>query len=299
MTARVRLESHPQRLPPPPEIGGDGRRIREASQKRPVEPEAPLENRGGAGEAAPRQARRQRSRVACPAGVKALDPGAVLQMLEDSGGEAAGDAEGSGELGAGQTQALARHECGRKGPADRGRVPAARVELPGGRHPDPRHRLVAGHHGGQDRRAIEAERFAEREGRRHDHRRGVADRDRVRVVVIQAVSQAPVGQDGHGRRGAELGPDHRALPAPPRLDEPQDGGGEILGRRSQRDPQDVEHAEGDVLPHLAGNGAGPEVVGKLGEDFGACGHRPAHCGGSAREGSSRPCLPGWGSSPAV
>src|SRR5207237_10629146 len=102
-----------------------------------VEAEAPGEDGGGTGEAAAGQRAGHRAGVAGPARVHALDPRAVLQVLEHAGGEAAGDAERRGEPAGVQALEAPGGQRGSERPANGGRVPAARVEETGDRHAIP------------------------------------------------------------------------------------------------------------------------------------------------------------------
>src|SRR5207245_1446298 len=92
VAARVGLEADRQGLPLVPERR-ERTHVGLGAEERAIEAEAPVEDRRRPREAAARQGAGDRSRVARPAGVHTLDPGAVFQVLEHPGREAAGDAE--------------------------------------------------------------------------------------------------------------------------------------------------------------------------------------------------------------
>ncbi len=124
--------------------------------------------------------------------MNSLHPRPVLEVLADSRGEAAGDTERRGESGPVEVlEPTGGERCAERA-AHRRRVPAACVKLPRRRHADPGHRLVTGDRRRHDRPAAVPAGFAERQHRGQDHRRGVGDRDGVRVVEVEPVRESAV-----------------------------------------------------------------------------------------------------------
>ena len=129
-------------------------------------------------------------------------------------------------------------------PADRRRVEAARVEGAGRRHADSRHDLVAGDDGGEQLPAARAARLRDRERGRHDDRRDVRDRVRVRVVEVEAVAEHRVREGGvrGGQRGVEA--DHRRLGLAAELRHRRAAlGGDAEAVRGEAAADDVEHVQ--------------------------------------------------------
>ena len=139
------------------------------------------------------------------------------------------------------------HQRGRERPAHRRRVPATRVEGPGGGHAQPRDDLVPRDGGGDERPAVDTSRLAHREGHRHHDGGGVRDRGGVSVVEVQAVGQGAVHEDGQRGGSRALGADDRAVaPRPPSVERAKQRWGRLAGGRRQRDAENVERAQPDA-----------------------------------------------------
>ena len=241
--------------------------IGRATEHRGVETEAPLEDGRGPAEAAARQRRGDGAAVTRPPGVNALAPRAVGEVFHDARSEASGQSDRRGESLRIQAHDFPDRERRGKDAARAGRVPAARVKRARHGQADARDRLVTGDGRGQDRATRHALGFARRQ-RRGKHDRGrVRDRAGVGVVEVEAVSERAVGENGQRQRRARLGGDDRALAAAPTLQRGEHGGRELVGRRGQRDPEDVEHAQLHALDHGGRNVGDVEVGSEDGETF--------------------------------
>jgi len=168
--------------------------------------------------------------------MNSLHPRLVLEVLADSRGEAAGDTERRGESGPVEVlEPTGGERCAERA-AHRRRVPAACVKLPRRRHADPGHRLVTGDRRRHDRPAAVPAGFAERQHRGQDHRRGVGDRDGVRVVEVEPVRESAVGERRQGRGRRQTRADDAAGTAPPGPHRAEDGWRQVGGRRRERNP---------------------------------------------------------------
>ena len=101
--------------------------------------------------------------------------------------------------------------------------------------------------------------FAHGQGRGHGHRARVNDRILARVVEVEAVGERAVGEHGMRRAHAGGGADEGALGEPAQaLGRSQDGPAELLLRRGQTAPDDVENE----LLRLVHDGRGDVIQGQ-------------------------------------
>jgi len=145
-----------------------------------------------------------------PAGMQVLRLGAVDPALEQAGGEAADDAEGTAELGGIEPE----HPAGEAGGAERreqpGRMEAAAVE-PARRHAaDPAGDLVAHGNRGDQLPARAGPGLGQRQGSGDRRAAHVDDRFVVGVVVLHGLGQRAVGEGGRGDRDPLAGAEQSA-----------------------------------------------------------------------------------------
>ena len=147
--ARIGLEGELLQFPDAPEAPQqrlEPARIRATGERR-IEPVLTLEHARRPGEAGAGQARGDHAAVCRPAGVKALGPRAIGEVLDDPAGLTAADAEGMDQLDLGQPHELARRGGGAEAPRDGGGVKVARVQRAGDGEADTAHHFDPGDEG--------------------------------------------------------------------------------------------------------------------------------------------------------
>ena len=252
-----RLVGDPRRLPAAAEVGelaGDVDLALLGVEERVVEAELPLEHRARACRAVRREPRREVRPVRRPGRMHRLRRCSLGQVRKEPARERAGNAERARrDRGVEPGHARDRGDAA-EDPADRRRVEAARVECPRRGHADAAHDLVARDDGRERVASARAGLLGGGERRRRDHRRDVADRLRVRVVVVEPVAEHRVREGGVRRREASLGAEHGRLRLPAELRHRRAALVRDSGRvRGEPAPDGVEHVELRVLPNDRGD----------------------------------------------
>ena len=239
-----------------------------------VEAVGALEDRARAREAGLREVRRHHARMRRPAGVQALGPGAVGQVLDNPARLAAAEPERRGELGRGQAEEPPGGGGGAERAAERGRVEAAPVERARAGPSDGGHDLDAGDERGQHLAAGSVAGFPHGEGRRRAAGAGVDDGLLQRVVVVEPVGQGAVGENGSGHphllaRAPEARLGRPAQAARHRLD----ASCEVLRHGGQRHAGGVQEKARGLLGHVPRQCGGGEPGGEAPEPLGEGLHR--------------------------
>ena len=171
-----------------------------------------FEHRARAEEAATREQRRADAGLRRPAGMQPLGPGALGEIFDDAGGEAAGDAERVDNLLG--VQAERGGNAGRRAhhAEDCGRVEAGLVHRLRHHGGQPAHRLGADRDAEQRRGAVGLVPLAGRQHRRHHHRAGMHRPALEGVVEILAMRGGAVDESGAGRTQRAGVADRRAGP---------------------------------------------------------------------------------------
>ena len=171
-----------------------------------------LEHRARPEETAARQQRRADAGLRRPAGMQPLGPGALGEIFDDAGGEAAGDAERVDDL-LGVKSERGGNAGGRAHHAeDRGRVEARLVHRLRHHRGQPAHRLGADRDAEQRRGAVRPVPLAGRQHRRHHHRAGMHRAALEGVVEILAMRRGAVDEGGAGAAQRAGVADRRAGP---------------------------------------------------------------------------------------
>ena len=233
-----------------------------------------LEDRAGAREAGLRQVRRHHAGVGGPAGVQALGPGAVGQVLDDPAGLASAEPERRGELGRGQAEEATGGGGRAEGPAERGRVEASSVKRARTGTADGGHDLDAGDERRQHLGAGSVTGLPGGERRRCAARAGVDDGVLQRVIVVEPVGQGAIGEDGRGHphllaRAPEARLGRPAQAARHRLDAAR----ELLRHGRQRHAGGVQEEPRGLLDDVPWQPGGGEPCGEGPEPLGEGLHR--------------------------
>nr|WP_228430455.1 hypothetical protein [Baekduia soli] len=274
VAGRVGLVGDLRRLPALAEVGELALDVEVvAAQVGVVEAEAPLDDRLGPGLAVGGEGRGQQAGTGGEARVQALGRGAVGEMLEDPGGQAAGDAQGLGRR-RGVEAADARGGGGGAVDAEHaGGVEADLVEERSGGQAEAQHDLVAGDEGGEEVGARGAVGLGGGQGGGHDGDADVGDGARVRVVEVQRVAGGAVGEGGVEARQAVAGAEGRGRARGAglehRLARP---GGHPEGAAGQAAAQRVEEVQLGGLRDLGRQRVGGEGGGERGKAFGDSAH---------------------------
>jgi hypothetical protein len=217
-----------------------------------------LEDRAGAQEAALGQTRRTPARARGPAGMHALGPGALRQVLDDARGHGADDAKSRSGLFGRQPQsrrhARRRAECA----ADRRGVEALPMHGGRGHQRQAADQLGAHRKAAQHLGAGESALLRGGQERRDDHRADVDRRPLEGVVVVFAMDRCSVHKAGGGQVVAARMADQRAGPI---AVGGEDGGLHVvLVPRGQHEPKGIQqgalergaHGRGDFLRRQSG-----------------------------------------------
>ena len=224
-----------------------------------------LQHRAGPEKALAPEQRRAQARLRRPAGMQTLGPGALGEVLDDAGRQAAGDAERAGQLR--RRQAEGRADAGRRAErADhRGRMEAGAVDRGRRDQREAAHQLGPDHVAAQHVGALEPVLLGGGEHRRQDHGAGVHRGALEAVVEVLAMRRGAVDQRGAGgiqaAGVAERGAGARTLPGGER-------GADVVGvPGGDAQARDVEQRIGrDRAPRL-GDCLGPEPGRPVGKDL--------------------------------
>jgi hypothetical protein len=157
-----------------------------------------LEHRAWPEEAAARQQRRAQARLRRPAGMQPLGPGALGEIFDDAGGEAAGDAERVDDLLGVEPQRGADTGGGAHHAENRGRVEAGLVHRLRNHGGEATHGLGADRDAKQGGGAVRPVALAGRQHRRHYHCAGMHRAALEGVVEILAMRRGAVDEGGAG-----------------------------------------------------------------------------------------------------
>src|SRR3989441_874291 len=239
----VGLEREPLELPHPAEAPKERLQALdvEAAREGAIESVLTLEDRLRPREAGAREQGRDDAGVGRPAGVEALGPCAIGQVLDDATGLAPAHPEGVNELVLRRSVELPGDGRRAEGPDKSSRVVVAGVELAGDGEPHAAHHLDASDHGGERGGPGGAECLADGQASRDRHRARVDDRVLARVVEVESVSERGVCEDGVGRSDAHLAADEGALMKPAQaLGRLERGAAELVPRGGESAPDRVE-----------------------------------------------------------